>query len=48
MALSKNSVEEEMKDLSTCCVCMEPYNDLERKPKFLRCHHTYCLQCIKV
>ena len=48
MALSKNSVEEEMKDLSTCCVCMEPYNDLERKPKFIPCHHTYCLHCIKV
>jgi len=35
-------------DLTTCCVCMEVYNDLERRPKCLSCHHTYCLTCIKV
>ena len=45
---SATTVEEEMKDLTTCCVCMEVYNEGDRKPKFISCHHTYCITCIKV
>ena len=26
-------MEEEMKDLSMCCVCFEAYDELQRKPK---------------
>lgn len=46
--MSVNRVEEQIEDLSTCCVCLEFYNDGERKPKFLSCHHCLCLKCILV
>ena len=42
------TVEEESEDQATCCICLEFYDEGERKPKFLSCHHTYCLKCIKV
>lgn len=42
------AVEEESDDLMTCCICMELYDDLLCKPKFLWCHHTCCLNCIKI
>lgn len=42
------SLEEQSEDLSTCCVCLELYHEENRKPKFLSCHHTLCLNCIKV
>ena len=41
-------MEEDTEDLSTCCVCLEPYDKEERKPKFLSCGHTLCLKCVKV
>ena len=40
--------EQESDDLTTCCVCFEVFNERDRQPKFLTCHHTYCLSCIKV
>jgi hypothetical protein len=42
------SIEEESLDLSTCSVCLEPYNQELRKPKFIPCAHIYCLNYIKV
>ena len=40
--------EEEIKDLSTCCVCLNSYDNNQHKPKHLDCHHTFCTFCIKV
>ena len=42
--------EEEVEDLTTCCICTETYgpSDEERKPKFLPCSHTFCQRCLKV
>ena len=35
-------------DLISCHVCLWRFNDGDRKPKFLDCHHYFCLSCIKV
>ena len=35
-------------DLLTCSVCFNEFDDNSHKPKFLSCHHTLCLECIKV
>ena len=43
----KNAVEEESHDLMHCCICMEEYDSGLHKPKFISCHHTFCLQCLK-
>lgn len=49
MASSKmNTIEDESDDLSHRCVCFEEFDNGERKPKFLSCHHTLCLTCAKV
>ena len=42
------SLEDDTEDLSTCCVCLEPYDKDERKPKFLSCGNTLCLKCVEV
>ncbi|EFX71321.1 hypothetical protein DAPPUDRAFT_308939 [Daphnia pulex] len=34
------------KSLFECCVCYSFYNRDFRKPKYLMCHHTVCLDCI--
>ena len=39
--------DDEETDLS-CGICFEPYDAANRLPKFLACHHTYCLQCLQV
>ena len=44
----KSALEEESDDLTHCCICMEQFDNGLHKPKFLICHHTLCLQCIKV
>ncbi len=44
MAASKD----ELYDQSHCAVCFRSYNEIDRKPKFLSCHHYFCLACIKV
>jgi hypothetical protein len=33
-------------DLLRCGICMEPFNQDDRKPKFLQCYHTYCCKCL--
>jgi hypothetical protein len=35
-------------DLIICHVCLNFYNEGDRLPKFLDCHHSFCLSCIKV
>jgi hypothetical protein len=39
--MSENSV-----DLVRCGICMERFNQDDRKPKFLQCYHTYCSNCL--
>ena len=29
-----------------CAVCLESFNELERKPLVLDCGHTFCAKCI--
>lgn len=38
----------EIDDFSHCTVCLFAFDELCRKPKFLSCNHTFCLQCMKV
>lgn len=38
---------ESIEELLTCKVCMEKYNDKEKKPLFLPCGHTFCQKCLK-
>ena len=46
MAASKPlSLQNEMEDELTCIVCMEQYNNSERRPKLLLCGHTFCRAC---
>ncbi|PNF29297.1 Peptidyl-prolyl cis-trans isomerase A2 [Cryptotermes secundus] len=33
-------------DLVRCGICMERFNQEDRKPKFLQCYHTYCCKCL--
>ena len=40
--------EEEIEDLSTCCVCLEYYDREGHRPKVLSCSHTICLMCVEV
>ncbi|XP_034238945.1 E3 ubiquitin-protein ligase RNF166-like isoform X1 [Thrips palmi] len=35
-----------MEQTMDCDVCMQTFNDAERRPKFLPCGHTYCLSCL--
>ena len=42
------SLSEQTKDLSSCCVCYDTFNDKKLKPKYLSCSHTFCLKCIKL
>ena len=39
---------EETEDLVTCSICCCEYDDDLRKPKFLDCFHTFCIQCMQV
>ena len=38
----------DVEDLMTCGVCLCEYDEVDRKPKFLPCAHTFCLLCLKV
>lgn len=29
-----------------CLICRESYNDKEKVPKMLPCHHTFCMECL--
>ncbi len=39
---------DDFEDLWTCSVCLENFDNEVHKPKFLSCHHTLCLNCVKV
>ena len=45
MACANNN---EVYDLVTCGVCFIEFDTENKKPKFLQCSHTFCLQCLKV
>ena len=42
------ALAEEVKDFITCQTCLLIYNEDCRKPKFLPCSCTLCVECIKV
>ncbi|CAL1531746.1 unnamed protein product [Lymnaea stagnalis] len=29
-----------------CLICREMYNEVDKLPKMLHCHHTYCMDCL--
>ena len=39
---------DEIEEIEKCSVCYNYYDDQENLPKFLDCHHTFCLACIEV
>ena len=39
---------ESIEELLTCKVCMERYNDADKKPLFLTCGHTFCSRCLRL
>jgi len=39
---------DEVEDLTSCSICFYPYGEEAHKPKYLSCHHTFCLDCIRV
>ena len=41
-------LKDQTKDLTTCSICLETFNQGTLKPKLLPCSYTYCLKCIKV
>ena len=42
------NLEKVTQSLTTCCVCFEQYDEVERQPKILPCYHTLCNICIQV
>jgi len=42
------AVIDEAEDLLTCSVCFNSFDNDDHKPKYLSCHHTLCLACLKV
>ena len=44
----KSEEIQEIESLVTCSVCLCEYDADVRKPKFLPCAHTLCLECLKV
>ena len=42
-----SGLNDEDPDLS-CGICFEPYDVVNRLPKFLACHHSYCVNCLQV
>ncbi|XP_067009152.2 uncharacterized protein [Anabrus simplex] len=38
--------DQEDDDKLRCDICTECFDDAERKPKMLVCHHTFCLHCL--
>lgn len=37
-----------LEELVTCNICLNQYDERIRKPKFLQCSHTICLECFQV
>ena len=42
----KRSFNMDNQDVMSCDICTEKYDNRERKPKFLTCHHTFCEYCL--
>ena len=42
------AVIDEAEYLLTCSVCFNSFDNDDHKPKYLSCHHTLCLACLKV
>jgi hypothetical protein len=38
--------DEDIAEFVKCRICFLEYNETDRKPKFMPCSHTLCLQCI--
>ena len=45
---AEKTQQDEEEDLITCGVCWNQFDGDVHKPKFLACHHTFCLQCLQV
>lgn len=43
MNLNKESLENDI----TCQVCLEKFNETDKKPCSLRCGHSFCITCLK-
>ena len=41
-------LDAELKNMLTCSICLEMFNNSCRTPKFLFCFHSLCLTCLKV
>lgn len=37
-----------VEEILTCKVCMDKYNDSDKKPLFLNCGHTFCTRCLRL
>ena len=42
------ALDTELEEMLTCGICLELFNNGGRMPKFLNCHHSLCLMCLKV
>ena len=38
---------ESVEEIITCKICMEHYNDSDKKPLFITCGHTFCSHCLR-
>ena len=38
---------EGVEEILTCKVCMERFNDEDKKPLFIPCGHTFCSKCLR-
>jgi hypothetical protein len=45
MAMRVDTLDE---DLITCQICLYEFDEEIKKPKFLQCSHTICLECFQV
>ena len=43
-----DALDAELEEMLNCSICLEMFNDGARTPKFLVCHHSLCLMCLKV
>lgn len=41
-------MEDVDEDLISCHVCLLRFDEELHKPKYLDCHHSFCMMCIKV
>src|SRR6218665_2905517 len=41
--INDDKKQEELEDITTCCICTEVYTD----PKALPCIHTFCMKCLR-